>query len=443
LVVDKTENRYLEELPDRERDELRESARAMSLGVTQDNIDRMKKAWSNRPEAMNYFDDVAELFGMRQEEIRAARARGKKVVGYFCMFTPIELILAADAIPVRINSGWYDTTKLGDRVVPCEVCPIIRSTIGTQMMGLSPLMEQCDALVCALTCDGMAKLSEVLSDRKTVWTLSPPRIKDSKQSMELWGKEIREMKKKVEDLTGNLITGEKLRSAIVTMQKASKAFHRLQDLRKGPPVIMGRDAMLVNQTSTWDDIKRWTEHTDLLCAELEGRVKSKEWACKPSTVRVMLTGTPIFWPDNWKVPTLIEEATPQGVLVADELCSSDRLLYDPVGVDQWNTKDMLDGISERYLMASTCPYFTSADGNEDRVNWLVNRIKESKVDGVIYSVVRGCMLYAMEYTRVRRALDRLGVPVYYLDTDYTREDVGQLKTRVEAFLELLAERAGL
>jgi benzoyl-CoA reductase/2-hydroxyglutaryl-CoA dehydratase subunit BcrC/BadD/HgdB len=443
MNAEKSESKYLEALPQGEADELRESAKSMSIGVTQDNIERMKKAWPNRPEAMKYFDDISELFGRRQEEIRAEKAKGKKIVGYFCMFTPVELILAADAIPVRINSGWYDSTKLGDRVVPVEVCPIIRSTIGAEMVGLSPLMEQCDAVVCALTCDGMTKLSEVLSDRKPMWTLSPPRVKDSEQSLELWGEEIREMKGKLEELTGNRITRDKLRPAIITMQKASKAFHRLQDLRRGPPVIMGRDAMLVNQTSTWDDIGRWTEKVDLLCDELEGRVKSKKWACKPETPRVMLTGTPMYWPDNWKVPTLIEEANPQGVLVADELCSSDRLLYDPVGADQWNMNDMLDGVAERYLMASTCPYFTSPDGNEDRINWLVNRIKECGVDGVIYHVVRGCMLYAMEYTRVKRALDRIGVPVYYLDTEYTREDVGQLKTRVEAFLEMLAERGGL
>jgi benzoyl-CoA reductase/2-hydroxyglutaryl-CoA dehydratase subunit BcrC/BadD/HgdB len=49
----------------------------------------------------------------------------------------------------------------------------------------------------------------------------------------------------------------------------------------------------------------------------------------------------------------------------------------------------------------------------------------------------------MEYTRIKRVLDRLGIPVYYLDTEYTREDVGQLKTRVEAFLEMLTARVDI
>ncbi|MGE5188153.1 MAG: 2-hydroxyacyl-CoA dehydratase subunit D, partial [Betaproteobacteria bacterium] len=331
-------------------------------------------------------------------------------------------------------------SKLGDRVVPVEVCPVLRSTIGAKMIELSPFLEQSDALISVLTCDGMTKLSEILSDTKTIWGMNVPRIKDSTQSLRFWSDEIRHMKKQIEEFTGNKITRQKLKDAIEVSHRATKAFRRLQDLRKGNPVIMGRDAMLVNQTFLWDDKKRWTEKTEALCNELEKRVERKDWVCSPDTPRVMVTGTPMFWPDNWKLPTLVEEGNPQGIIVADELCSGERILNDPVGVDEWSMDDMLNAISDRYLMASTCPCFTSKDGNEDRINWLLNKVKEWKIQGVIYYVVRGCMLYAMEYTRVKKALDKINVPVYYLDTEYTREDVGQMKTRVEAFLEMLNAR---
>ncbi|MEM2144096.1 MAG: 2-hydroxyacyl-CoA dehydratase family protein, partial [Candidatus Jordarchaeaceae archaeon] len=256
-----------------------------------------------------------------------------------------------------------------------------------------------------------------------------------------WIQELKIIKNEIENLTGTKITGKKLRSSIELLQKATKAFRRLQSIRKGFPVIMGRDAMLVNQTSLWDDIERWTQKTELLCDELEERVRKKNWVCPPDTPRIMVTGTPMIWPDNWKLPNLIEEANPQGLLVVDELCSSDRILFDPVGVDEWTMNDMLNAVAERYLLTSTCPCFTSKDGNEDRINWLLDKIKEFRVDGVIYYTVRGCILYAMEYTRIKHVLDRNNVPVYYLDTEYTREDVGQMKTRVEAFLEMLKARA--
>src|SRR5512136_645671 len=437
------DKKYMPEIPQKEIDELRKSIKATSQKVMADNIARMKKTSTNRPEAMQYFDEVSDFFGKREKEIRAAKEGGKKVIGYMCLFAPTELILAADAIPVRVNSGWYDTAKLGDRVVPVEVCPVIRSTIGAKMIGLSPYLELSDSLISVLTCDGQTKLGEILSDYKPVWSMPLPRVKDSAQSLRFWREEIMTVKKQIEALTGNKITAKKLRSAIERTQKATKAFRRLQDLRKGNPVIMGRDAMLVNQTYMWDDITRWTEKTEALCDELEKKVTGKEWVCSPNAPRVMVTGTPMIWPDNWKLPTLIEEGTPQGVIVADELCSGERLIYDPVGVDEWSMDDMFNAISERYLMASTCPCFTSKDGNEDRINWLLNKVKEWNIQGVIYYVIRGCMLYAMEYTRVKKVLDRINMPVYYLDTDYTREDVGQMKTRVEAFLEMLTARIDL
>ncbi len=439
-VKTEKEKKYIPEIFQKEIEELKNSIEATSTRVMIEYIERMKKSWPNRPEAMQYFDEIANFFGTREKEIREAKEEGKKVIGYTCMFAPIELVLAADAIPIRVSSGWYDPAKLGNRVVPVEVCPVIRSTIGVKMIGLSPYLELSDALITSLTCDGMTKLSEILGDYKPVWTICPPRIKDSEQSMVFWREELKALKEKIERLTGTKITSKKLRSAIELMHKAAKSFRRLQDVRKGNPVIMGRDAMLVNQISMWDDIERWTAKTEELCAELEKREREKVWACPPDTPRVMLTGTPIIWPDNWKLPNLIEEANPQGVIVADELCSGDRFLYDPVGVDEWTMDDMFNAVAERYLLPSTCPCFTSEDGNEDRINWLITKVKERRVDGVIYYVVRGCMLYAMEYMRIKKALDKLNVPVYYLDTDYTREDMGQIKTRVEAFLEMLKSR---
>src|SRR4030042_5347832 len=395
------ERKYAPEISQKEIDERRSAIKAASQKVMAENIARMKKTPKYRPETMQYFDEVADFFGKREKEIRAAKDAGKKVIGYTCLFAPTELILAADAIPVRVNSGWYDTSKLGDRVVPVEVCPVVRSTIGAKMIGLSPYLEMSDVLISVLTCDGMTKMGEILSDYKPVWTMPLPRVKDSAQSLRFWREEIVTLKGQIEALTGNKITAKKLKAAIEKTQKATKAFRRLQDLRKGNPVIMGRDAMLVNQTYMWDDITRWTEKTETLCDELEKLVQEKKWACPPATPRDMGTGTPLIWPDNWKLPSLVEEATPQGVLIADELCSGARLLYDPVGIDEWSMDDMFNAISERYLMASTCPCFTSKDGNEDRIHWVINKVKEWNIQGVIYYVVRGCMLYAMEYSRVK------------------------------------------
>src|SRR5665648_1177585 len=239
-----TERRYMPEVSRKEIDELKNTVKTASKRIIADNIERMKKADPHRPEGMKYFDEIADLFGKRQQEIQAEKEKGKKVIGYMCLFAPTELILAADAIPVRVNSGWYDTSKLGDRVVPVEVCPVIRSTIGAKMIELSPFLEQSDALISVLTCDGMTKLGEILSDYKTIWGMNVPRIKDSTQSLRFWNDEIKQMKTRIEQFTGNKITRKNLKEAIEMSHRATKAFRRLQELRKGAPVIMGRDAML-------------------------------------------------------------------------------------------------------------------------------------------------------------------------------------------------------
>ncbi len=433
------EKKYGVEVSQKEAEEIKSTIRTAYTRLIAEYIDRMKKGWTNRPKVMDYFYEIAD-FKTREKELVEAKKEGKKVIGYTCISAPIELILAADAIPVRVSSGWYDPAKIGNRVVPVEVCPVVRSTIGVALFGLSPFLELSDALITPLTCDSMTKLSEIIGDYKPVWAICPPRFKSMNQSQTFWKEQLIKLKEEIESFTGVKITANRLKSAIKLTHRATRAFRRLQNLRKGRPVIMGRDAMLVNQTAMWDDLERWSMKAEELCAELERRAKENVWACSPNAPRVMITGTPIIWPDNWKLPNIIEEAKPQGVIVADELCSGDRFLYDPVGVDEGTMDDLLEAIAERYLLPSTCPCFTSEKGNEDRVNWLVNRVKEWNVGGVIYYVYRGCMLYAMEYMRIKKVLDQLNVPVYYLDTDYTREDVGQIKTRVEAFLEMLEAR---
>jgi benzoyl-CoA reductase/2-hydroxyglutaryl-CoA dehydratase subunit BcrC/BadD/HgdB len=101
---------------------------------------------------------------------------------------------------------------------------------------------------------------------------------------------------------------------------------------------------------------------------------------------------------------------------------------------------MLKAIAERYVLPCTCPCFTSEKGNQDRIDKLQTMVKDYKINGVIYHVIRGCHLYAMEYMRLKRLFDREKVPIYYLDTEYSREDSGQMKTRIEAFLEMLATK---
>jgi benzoyl-CoA reductase/2-hydroxyglutaryl-CoA dehydratase subunit BcrC/BadD/HgdB len=438
-VKNNSDAKYLPTLAPEEKDELQKSFKAGVQKTVAENIEKMRHV-PNRPKAMEYFDQVADFFGQREKEIREFKAQGGHVIGFACMLAPVELILAAGAIPVRIDSGFYTPSKIGDRIVPVEVCPVVRSMIGLAMAELYPYLEMCDVIISPNTCDGKTKVCEILTDAFPVWEMNVPRVKDTPQAKKYWLEQVKEIKGKIEKLTGRAITRKAMRTAIKTTLAATAASRRLLDLRKGSPLISGRDAMLVDQMSYFDDLPRWTEKTNLLCDELEKKASEKTYVAPEDTPRILLTGSPMIWPDCWKIPNLIEESKPQGLIVADEFCSGDRIYYDPVGVDEGSTGDMLKAIAERYILPCTCPCFTSEDGNQDRIDKLLTLVKDYKISGVIYHVIRGCHLYAMEYMRLKRLFEKEKIPIYYLDTEYSREDSGQMKTRIEAFLEMLATK---
>jgi benzoyl-CoA reductase/2-hydroxyglutaryl-CoA dehydratase subunit BcrC/BadD/HgdB len=437
----KTNNdpKYLPTLAPEERDELQKAFKAGVQKTVAENIEKMRHV-PNRPKAMEYFDQVADFFGQREKEIRDFKAKGGHVIGFACMLAPVELILAAGAIPVRIDSGFYTPSKIGDRIVPVEVCPVVRSMIGLAMAELYPYLEMCDVIISPNTCDGKTKVCEILTDAFPVWEMNVPRVKDTPQAKKYWLEQVKEVKEKIEKLTGRSITRKAMRNAIKTTLAATAASRRLLDLRKGAPLISGRDAMLVDQMSYFDDLRRWTEKTNQLCDELEKKAAEKSYVAPLDTPRILLTGSPMIWPDCWKIPNLIEESKPQGLIVADEFCSGDRIFYDPVGVDEGSSGDMMKAIAERYILPCTCPCFTSEDGNQDRIDKLQTLVKDYRISGVIYHVIRGCHLYAMEYMRLKRLFEKEKIPLYYLDTEYSREDSGQMKTRIEAFLEMLATK---
>jgi benzoyl-CoA reductase/2-hydroxyglutaryl-CoA dehydratase subunit BcrC/BadD/HgdB len=121
-----------------------------------------------------------------------------------------------------------------------------------------------------------------------------------------------------------------------------------------------------------------------------------------------------------------------GIIVADEFCSSTRLLYDSIAVDEWHLYDMVPAIADRYIKPCTCPNFTP---NDDRVRSLLDTVKEFNADGIIYQSFAGCHLYDMESKQIGKILEMNNIPMLFVETDYNPDDTGQLSTRIEAFID--------
>jgi benzoyl-CoA reductase/2-hydroxyglutaryl-CoA dehydratase subunit BcrC/BadD/HgdB len=386
-----------------------------------------------RPTAMEYYDDIFAFDRGRIDEVRAFRSAGGKVVGFFCLFVPIELVRACGALPLRVDSGLFSGVALSEQLLPSEVCPVVKSALGAEMLELSPYLSLCDVVVCPSSCGMKAKLGEILEDFAPIWRIEVPTCKDASPTKRTWLAEINALKQNLEKLTGQEITRETLRRSIESAQDARAVFHRLRELRKcKTPPISGRDAMLITQAIWYDDLERWTEKTKQLCSELEKRIEDHLNVGYSEAPRIMLAGSPIIWP-NWKLPDLIEDSG--GVIVCDELCSGDQgVLGDSVNVDEWTMKDMLAAIADRYLQPVTCPCFTP---NDKRVDRIARMVKDFGVDGVVYHQLRGCYVHKIEFASIRTALSNLRVPVLGIETDYTHEDLGQMRTRIEAFLEMI------
>jgi len=389
-----------------------------------------------RPEGMRYFDDVARYDGPRVRELEAAKAKGKRIVGTLCVFAPAEVVRACGAESVRLCSGMhYGVHPANELLGDAGLCPCVKSTLGGRLGDADLFMSLADIIVAPASCDGKVKLGEILEDWLPVIMMNLPRVKTGDTTAQLWVEEVLYMGSQLGRLTGTGMTTRSLREAIDVYNRAHLALSRLTALRwadRSP--IWGRDALLAAQMALVDDIERWTSKMGRLCDELEARAAAGKWVGTGEEARLLLAGSPVIWP-NWKVPTLVEESG--GLIVVDELCTGARVLGDPVVADEGTLRDMVRAVAERYFFPCTCPCFSPNDERESR---MLRLVREHRVEGVVYHALRGCHLGMLEATRLELALRREGVPMLKVESEYDEGDVEQIRTRVEAFVEMIQAR---
>jgi benzoyl-CoA reductase/2-hydroxyglutaryl-CoA dehydratase subunit BcrC/BadD/HgdB len=224
--------------------------------------------------------------------------------------------------------------------------------------------------------------------------------------------------------TGNLAEG------IRKINSKRAALKRLGALRKAVPApIHGLDALLINQLAFFDDPERFAKQVNLLCDELEMRIARQEGVVAASTPRILLTGTPEPLP-FWKIHDLIEKAG--AVVVGEETCTGERYfrnLTEPAD----DVNEMLANIAKR-SMKTNCACFTP---NHGRIEDIIAMKHELKADGVIDLALQFCQSYSIESFTVGKELEKHNIPYLKLESDFSKEDQGQLKTRIDAFLEML------
>lgn len=385
----------------------------------------------NRPEAMDYYNFViAEIHGVRPAELIEHQKKGGKVFGTFCVYVPDEIVFAADAIATGLCGGSQFWVPGGEKVLPVNTCPLIKASVGARLDRTCPFFRIADIYIGETTCDGKKKAWEILGEDVPTYVMQLPQMKRAKD-IQAWAEEISAFKDKVEEVTGNKVTPEKLSAAIKLINDKRRALARLYEFRKNEKLpISGKDALVISQIAFYDDPTRFTQMTNKLCDELEQRVRDGVSVFPAGTKRILLTGTPLAVP-NWKLHHIIE--TSGGAVVAEEMCTGTRYFERLVDESQTTLEGQINALADRY-MGINCACFTP---NSARVDDILRLAEEYHVDGVIDVNLKFCSLYDSEGYFVERALKEKGIPVLGLETDYTDTDEGQLRTRIGAFLEIL------
>ena len=390
---------------------------------------RRLKELSGAPDGMEPFYDTLERIYVDMDYAKSGAYR--HTVGTYCVMTPPELIYAAGAMPVKLCSGNYTAFSVGDDIAPRDACPLVKAVAGFRQTGLMPVYEDCSMMIVPITCDCKKKIAGMLSDRCEVVTLHIPASRND-EDIEEFTRQLYSLMERLENVTGNRITYESLSDAFRMVGYAQYELSEFIRLKKQMPyLIRGSHAMAILNAASYMTAGEWGRALHRVNGSLTKRIAEKKTVTSKRMPRILLTGSPIVFP-NVKIPLLIEENG--GIVSGDETCMGERGMWDPAVITDNSFDGMINALANRALRPCPCPTFAD---NSQRIYRIKQLIKENQIQGVIYHVLRGCLVYDFEYRRIEDELGKLGIPVIRLESDYNEEDIEQLRIRIEAFIELI------
>ena len=373
------------------------------------------------------FEEFAEQRKNSFMAVKEAKEKGIPVVGSYCTYFPKELPMAIGAAAVSLCSMSGETIEVAEQDLPKNLCPLIKASYGFAKTDKCPYFYFSDLIVGETTCDGKKKMYELMSQFKDVYVMQLPQSQDER-GRKFWRESCLELKKKLEEKFGTVITDEAVRQAVHTENGVRRALQRFYGVMKHDPApITGLELFRVLYGSTFKlDRSSLADELNALTDKIEAEYAAgKRLDKKP---RILITGCPMGGATE-KVIEAIENNG--GVVVTYENCSGAKAIEREVKED---TDDIYGAIADRYLGIG-CSVMTP---NHNRFELLNEMIDEYRVDGVVEMVLQACHTYSVESKSVRRFVTHdKEIPYIYIETDYSKTDVGQLNTRLAAFVEML------
>ncbi len=383
---------------------------------------------------MELIKDLPEIFEEFAEQrknsflaIKQLKENGVPIVGVFCTYLPQEIPAAMGAGVVGLCSTSDETIPDAEMDLPRNLCPLIKSSYGFAKTDKCPFFYFSDLVVGETTCDGKKKMYEYLADFKPVYVMELPN-KQSEDGYEMYRREIIRFQKVLEEKFGVTITEEQIRHATKIRNQERVALKNLYGLMKlDPAPMLGMDLLNVltgaqfkfNKEASAEELEAIAERIQ---AEYE---EGKHLEKRP---RILVTGSPIHGAAS-KVVKAIEDNG--GVVVVFENCGGVKSVDELV--DESNP-DIYEALAKRYLnIGCSC-----MAPNPHRFTLLRELIKEYKVDAVVDVALQACHTYNVESIGVKRLVtEEFHLPFMSLEADYSSSDIGQLNTRMAAFIEML------
>ena len=378
---------------------------------------------------MNNNTPIKELIRERGKRARELHTAGQKVIGYFCCFVPDEIITAFDMLPYRIQGSQTEPIDQADAHIETMACPFARSCFNLALKGEYDFL---DGFVVPHSCDTLEQMYTIWQHEKPSafnhFVNVPHMLGPSSEAF--FKTELQAFIAALEAWSGKKLETEKLRDAVRLYNKKRTVLRELYSLRKSdPPLVSGVE---VTEALVAGMGMPAAEHIELvkdLIAQAKNRAPAKE-----KLPRIFLWGNEL---DDPAFIGLVEESG--AVVVMDDLCTGTRFFWDDVP----ETDDPLDGIVTRYLHTHCPRTHRPQAGNreedlEDRFGYIRRFVKEWKADGVIFYIVRYCDTCELEGPDLREYLQAMKLPVLMIEDDYSTSTIGQLRTRIQAFLEMIA-----
>ncbi len=377
-----------------------------------------------RPRLM---EKVEEQRGINAVKVKEASEKGRKVVGTYCVFSPHEIAMAADAIPVTLCGTKEDPISAAEEKLPRNLCPLIKSSYGFAVTDTCPYFYFSDVLLAETTCDGKKKMYELMGEMKPMHVMNLPQQGEGEENLKFWEKEMIKFKSFLEDSFDRKIIEEELKAAIKLgnrERQVMKDLHALNQVKPAP--LSGKDMMMAQWLKGFNiDKEAGIQLIEELILETKDMIKEGKSPYSAETPRILLTGVPIG-AGSEKVVELLEESGAS--VVALENCTGYKGLDTMIDEE----KEPIKAIAEKYL-STPCSCMTP---NNSRLDLLDRLAKDYQVDGVVDLTWQACHTYNIESYQVGKFVkEELEMPFIQIETDYSNSDRGQIKVRVEAFLE--------